>query len=343
MSKKTSFFSDVGNAVITQTPAVAPIPEPATGQETPRRRTDYLAGRAETLADLASGKIESRSLLWVDPAQCKIWEHHNRRYDLLNESNCADLIEGLKSIGRQEFPAIVRPLSGPGPYRYEVIAGARRHWAISWLRANNYPNFRYLVDVRSTLTDEEAFRISDIENRDRQDISDYERALDYARALNLYYRTQKEMADRLEVSEDWLSRFLNLAELPKEIVDAYADLREIRVFHARALGSALKSRTLRHALVRQAVAIRIDQQRRAEEGGRPLNGDEVIARLKAAVKPGPSPRSTTVREYRSTSGELLLKVAFQAKKGWTITVPPQAANQQKELVEAFRKALADGA
>jgi hypothetical protein len=38
-----------------------------------------------------------------------------------------------------------------------------------------------------------------------------------------------------------------------------------------------------------------------------------------------------------------LKVAFQAKKGWTITVPPQAANQQKELVEAFRKALADGA
>ncbi len=315
MSKKTSFFSDVGNAVITQTPAAAPIPEPATGHEAPRRRTDYLAGRAETLADLASGKIESRSLLWVDPAHCKIWEHHNRRYDLLNESNCADLIEGLKSIGRQEFPAIVRPLSGPGPYKYEVIAGARRHWAISWLRANNYPQFRYLVDVRSTLTDEEAFRISDIENRDRQDISDYERALDYARALKLYYRTQKEMADRLEVGEAWLSRFLNLAELPQEIVDAYADLRQIRELHARALGTALKSRSLRQVLLREAAAIRKEQQRRAEEGGRRLDGEEVIARLKAAVRLKPKAGSATGREYHSSSGELLLRAEFQAKKG----------------------------
>lgn len=342
MSKKTSFFSDVGNAVITQTPAAAPIPEPATGHEAPRRRTDYLAGRAETLADLASGKIESRSLLWVDPAQCKIWEHHNRRYDLLNESNCADLIEGLKSIGRQEFPAIVRPLSGPGPYKYEVIAGARRHWAISWLRANNYPQFRYLVDVRSTLTDEEAFRISDIENRDRQDISDYERALDYARALKLYYRTQKEMADRLEVGEAWLSRFLNLAELPQEIVDAYADLRQIRELHARALGTALKSRSLRQVLLREAAAIRKEQTRRGEEGGRRLDGEEVVARLKAAVRLKPKAGSATGREYHSASGELLLRAEFQAKKGWRISVPPQAVAHPEELVGAFRQALADG-
>jgi ParB family chromosome partitioning protein len=342
MSKKTSFFSDVGNAVITQTPATAPIPEHTTVPETPRRRTDYLAGRAETLADLASGKIESRSLLWVDPAQCKIWEHHNRRYDLLNESNCADLIEGLKSIGRQEFPAIVRPLGGPGPYKYEVIAGARRHWAISWLRANNYPQFRYLVDVRSTLTDEEAFRISDIENRDRQDISDYERALDYARALKLYYRTQKEMADRLEVGEAWLSRFLNLAELPQEIVDAYADLRQIRELHARALGTALKSRSLRQVLLREAAAIRKEQTRRGEEGGRRLDGEEVVARLKAAVRLKPKAGSATGREYHAASGELLLRAEFQAKKGWTISVPPQAVAHAEELVGAFRQALADG-
>ena len=40
------------------------------------------------------------------------------------------------------------------------------HWAITWLRANNYPDFRYLIEVRD-LTDEQAFRLSDIENRDR--------------------------------------------------------------------------------------------------------------------------------------------------------------------------------
>jgi hypothetical protein len=60
---------------------------------------------------------------------------------------------------------------------YEVICGARRHWTVAWLRANNYRQFRFLVEVRE-LSDEEAFRLSDIENRDREDISDYERAID---------------------------------------------------------------------------------------------------------------------------------------------------------------------
>ena len=63
----------------------------------------------------------------------------------------------------------------------EVICGARRHWTITWLRANNYPRFRYLIEERE-LTDEEAFRLADIENRDREDISDYERAVDYVEA-----------------------------------------------------------------------------------------------------------------------------------------------------------------
>lgn len=107
----------------------------------------------------------------------------------------------------------MRARAGDGP-RFEVICGARRHFAVSWLRANNYPQFRYLVEERA-LTDEEAFRLADIENRDREDLSDYERAVDYAQALERYYGgRQKTMATRLEVSEAWLSRYLQLAKLP---------------------------------------------------------------------------------------------------------------------------------
>ena len=109
----------------------------------------------------------------------------------------------------------MRRRTGPGA-PYEVICGARRHFAISWLRANNYPQFRY------DLTDEEAFRLADIENRDRADLSDYERARDYAHALDLYYGgKQRNMAARLEVSGAWLSRYLYLARLP-EIVSSEA-------------------------------------------------------------------------------------------------------------------------
>src|SRR3546814_7614665 len=71
-----------------------------------------------------------------------IWEHHNRDYSALNEDRCADLIETIVAQGKQEFPAIVRRVTGDPDHDYEVISGARRHWTVSWLRANNYPDIR---------------------------------------------------------------------------------------------------------------------------------------------------------------------------------------------------------
>jgi len=163
-----------------------------------------------------------------------MWGRHNRAYILLSEDNCRDLIDGIRSQGRQEFPAILRKTGDPNQH-YEVICGARRHFAINWLRANNYPQFRYSVDIRE-LTDEEAFRLGDIENRDREYISDYERARDYADAVTRYYGgKQKAMAARLEVSEAWLAHYLQLAKLPNEIVAAFPSIREIKELHARTL------------------------------------------------------------------------------------------------------------
>src|SRR3546814_19537017 len=67
---------------------------------------------------------------------------------------------------------------------------------LSWLRSHNYPDFRFLIDVRD-MTDEEAFRIADIENRARDDLTDLERARDYLRALDAYYTGRpKVMAER---------------------------------------------------------------------------------------------------------------------------------------------------
>jgi ParB family chromosome partitioning protein len=152
-----------------------------------------------------------------------MWAGHNRDYALLNEERCADLIESIKAQGRQEIPAIVRRLSGDDGFEFEVICGARRHWSISWLRSHNYPDFKFLVDVRE-MGDEEAFRLADIENRARDDLTDLERARDYLRALTAYYDgRQKTMAERLKVSESWLTRYLDLARLPDELTTAFAD------------------------------------------------------------------------------------------------------------------------
>ena len=158
-----------------------------------KRGIGLLEQRDSELSELASGVIEDKMQRWVDPACCRMWARHNRRYDLLTQSRCQDLIDGFKAQGKQEFPAIVRKLDGDSAHQYEVVCGARRHWTVTWLRANNYPEFKFLVEVRE-LTDEQAFRLSDIENRDNLDLSDYERAVDYKDALARYYDNQKEMA-----------------------------------------------------------------------------------------------------------------------------------------------------
>src|SRR3546814_21031422 len=72
------------------------------------------------------------------------------------------------------------------------------------------------------MTDEEAFRIADIENRARDDLTELERARDYLRALDAYYNgRQQVMAERINVTESWLSRYFDLARLPSESLTAF--------------------------------------------------------------------------------------------------------------------------
>lgn len=251
--------------------------------------------RQNALAE--SGQREEKVLRWVDPSSCVMWARHNRAYDLLNEDNCSDLIDSLKAQGRQEFAAIVRRLPPGHGAEYEVICGARRHFAVSWLRANNYPQFLYLIEIRD-LTDEEAFRLADIENRDRADLSDYERACDYLQALDLYYGgKQKAMAARLEVSEAWLSRYLYLARLPAAVVSAWPQITELRELHARRLRPLLAQDPT--AVLAEAAAIAAEQDRARAENGALLPAAAVMARLKAAVT-GSRPR--TAEELLAVEG-----------------------------------------
>lgn len=262
--------------------------------------------RSNTMAEQAAGGRQEKTLRLVDPATCVMWESHNRAYELLTEANTRDLIDGILSQGQQEFPAIVRrirpPHEGEGP-EYEVICGARRHFAISWLRNNNYPQFKYLIEER-VLTDEEAFRLADIENRDREDISDYERARDYAKAVEAYYNgKQKLMAERLQVSPAWLSRYLQLARLDPRIVAAFPSLRDVKELHARQLKPLMATDAGATAVLEEADIIAAEQQAQ----GVPVA--KVIARLKAAAQPRKERRvaDVTFRRHPDEKGVQMRK------------------------------------
>ena len=302
------------------------------------RSGGFLDQRDTALSDLTSGVIEDKTCRWIDPARCRIWERHNRRYDLLNERRCQDLIDGFKSQGRQEFPAIVRKVEGDDNVDYEVICGARRHWAITWLRANNYPEFRYLIEVRD-LTDEQAFRLSDIENRDSVDLSDYERAVDYRAALNHYYKNQKVMAERLEVSEAWLSRYLDLAALPEEVVAAFGDLTELKTKHGRDLKPCLRGKRDRARVRVIAETLRTEQRERMDAGQAALPGADVVRALIKGVNAKPRAARGTLAEYQSEGGKVMLSATRQGRSGLVLRLHPNSGASHDELVEACAQVI----
>jgi ParB family transcriptional regulator, chromosome partitioning protein len=309
--------------------------DPAPQASAPRRAgigASALAGRESRLAELATGSIVSRTHELVDPARCRMWAGHNREYALLSEERCADLIESIKAQGKQEMPAIVR--------RVKVICGARRHWTISWLRAHNYPDFRFLVDVRS-LTDEEAFRLADLENRARDDLTDLERARDYLRALDAYYEgRQKIMAERINVTESWLSRYLDLARLPSELMAAFTAPQDLRIKHVTAIKPLLKPEDRRQRVF--AEAGRLGQVQ--SELTVPMPVPDIIRALALAADPpkrSGSPRKSGKAEtIMCQTGRPLLKVEGVDRKGLRLTLLPHGGGARAD-VEAALKALLD--
>jgi len=335
-SKNKSFVADLAAGV-----------EPATQPQERNSRLGIgvLGSRSNRLADLASGAVVDHPQELVDPARCKIWARHNRDYAALSEDRCRDLIESIVAQGKQEVPAIVRRIAGDPQYDFEVICGARRHWTVAWLRAHNYPDFRYLVEIRS-LTDEQAFRISDLENRAREDLSDVERARDYLKALDLYYDgSQKSMAQRLNQSEAWLSRYLDLARLPDDLMAAFPDPFELKISHIGTLKPILKPQDSRELVLAEAQRLR----RLREDGlsDAPTAVPDILRALVAAAErlperaKGSAPKKSGSSEQivRSSAGTPLMRIDETNRKGVRVTLFCKGGGARVEAEAALQQLL----
>src|SRR3546814_5139281 len=110
------------------------------------------------------------------------------------------MIETIREEGTNREPVVVmRNPNADQPY--ELIVGTRRHFSISWLHANNHSEIELVARIE-TLDDEGAFRLADLENREREDVTDLERARNYRHAVEAYYKgVRAQMAERLRSEE----------------------------------------------------------------------------------------------------------------------------------------------
>ncbi|MFC0204688.1 ParB/RepB/Spo0J family partition protein [Novosphingobium soli] len=294
-----------------------------------------MASRSQTLARLASGKVVTDRTEWVDPARCRPWRLHNRDLDHLDEESCRDLIDAFLSAKRQRIPAIVRRLVNDPEHDFEIIAGVRRWWTVQWLRAHHHPDFEYLVTIQH-VSDEEAFRVSDIENRSRKDISDWERANEYMRALEEFYDgSQSEMAEHLKISRSWLSRLLDVARLPDEIVAAFADKHDITVRVARDIKPLAGDGRALGLMVEEGRAIRAER----DDLGVKLTGPEVAKRLvRATVAKSGSAAAETV--VHGANGKPILRYSRSTRSGLSLRILPKSGAPVDEIMAAIRELVA---
>jgi ParB family transcriptional regulator, chromosome partitioning protein len=325
----------------------ADLVRPDQGQEaltTPReKRGSTLLSRDNALAKIASGDVRQITQLLLDPARVRVWSGNARHQAGLNEANCRDLIDAILSEGGQKVPAIVRRVDGNQNFDYEVIAGTRRHWSISWLRKNSWPDMMFLAQVH-TLDDESAFRIADVENRARRDVSDFERARNYLDALGGYYGgKQKRMAERLRVSEGWLSKMLKVASLPDWAVRAFSGPGDIQLKTVYPLAQLI-DQLERQGVSASLKAIKLAAKRlEGQQGERVavsltgISAGDVVKTLIAAGEP--SEQGELLFEADSQHGRKAVSVLSANRNGITLRLHGGSGADESEVLTLIRQAL----
>lgn len=308
----------------------APAAEPA-----PRR--GFIENRIGAFGEAA--RMVKKPTIRLKPHECSVWPGNARDYSSLTEEKLRSLIDSIIAEGGNRIPVVVRRT--PNAERpYELIVGTRRHWAINWLQNNNYPEID-LVAVIDDLDDEAAFRLADIENRERADISDLERARNYRDAVTRFYGgVQSRMAERLRISNAKLSRLLALADLPPVIISAFADPSDITVFHGEKLAPLLNNPQTRTRLEHVAQQISIGQSLRRSEGEPPIAAPQVLASLLAGVAEARR-RGSERPPLEASTGEVVGRVIKDDRRsGLTLQLTAGPDVDVDAIIEAIRPVIA---
>lgn len=303
------------------------------------RQASAIRTRENAIESVLGGGTKEVTQRLVDPATCRPWRRANRIYEHLTPENCADLIDTI-AIDGQRIPAIVRRLPASEQQDYEIIAGARRHYAVTYLREERgREDVRYLVEPHQ-LTDEEAFRISDYENRSRRDISEYERGRDYASALAEFYDGNvSRMAEGIGQPRSTLKLYLSLAGLPDQVLNAYPSPTEIPVRHAQKLGPALRDTTKADVVLSAASELAAEQDAARAGEGAFVPAPMVLKRLTELTTTGtPTRKKVRSRIVSGTNGNPLFSVReTAASMELRFNVP--TGSERDALLESIRQAL----
>jgi ParB/RepB/Spo0J family partition protein len=253
-----------------------------------------------------------------------MWALHDRMEDYVSEQSCAAEIESFTKHG-QLVPVLGRPSRGDPDYDVELIYGARR------LFVARHINKPLSVELRE-MSDREGIIAMDIENRQRTDISPYERGVSFGRWLRSgHFGSQEDLAAALNVSPSVVSRLLKVGRLPAAILGAFENPTDICETWAVTLTQALDDPDRRQPTLQEARKISGTPKRPAAR--------LVYTQLLAASAKGRKPRSRGRDEVvKGEDGQPLFRIRHQRE---TIAVLLPVEKVSARILDNIRYAVSE--
>jgi ParB family chromosome partitioning protein len=198
----------------------------------------------------------------IDPLKVRPTRWANRHETSFAAPTFGRLKESIALAGGNAQPILVRQVQQD---EYEVAFGHRRHRACLEL------GLPVLAVVwTGPMSDMDLFLSMDRENRERTDPSAYEQGMSYLAAIEGgLFPSQRRLAETLGVSHTWIRKAMMVAQLPTQIIQAFASPLVVQPKHAEEIKAAL-DRDPRPVLRRAALLSRREAR---------LTAGQVVAQL----------------------------------------------------------------
>jgi ParB family chromosome partitioning protein len=164
-----------------------------------------------------------------------------------NEEEIHGLADSIKKQGLLQ-PIVVRQKED----YFEIISGERRFRAFQYLKNDSVPCI-----VKKDISDREMLELALIENIQREELNEIEKAIAYQKLLLEYNYTHEQLSEQIGKSRTAITNSLRLLNLPEEIQKMVRN-NEISMGHARALLSLSSEDVLSTAkrIVEEQLSVR---------------------------------------------------------------------------------------
>jgi ParB family chromosome partitioning protein len=229
-----------------------------------------------------------------------------------NEEEIKNLAQSIENQGLLQ-PVVVRQKDS----HYEIISGERRFRAFNYLKREKLPCI-----IKTKVTDREMLELALVENIQREELNEIEKAIAFQKLLLEFNYTHEELSKRVGKSRTAITNSLRLLNLPEEIQQMVRQ-EKITMGHARALLALENEKDqlqLAHRIESEHLSVR-DIEKESKE-----------------IKEKKSPKTSYKKKIETLDPDIAnILERLQYKFGTAVKIKPSSENVGKLEIDYYNQ------